>query len=240
MKQEPTHVIVTGGSSGIGEATTKELLRRGNRVTVFDLQESSLSDAHSQIVDLSKENQVSQAVLEAEQRFGKATGLIACHGVRGAYAPTLEIDLDSMRRLYEIHVIGTVSVCREFVKRLDGKSGSIVLVSSTTAYGGWVNQIDYGPAKAAVSQVTKNLAVEWAPLGVRVNAIAPGHTLTKMVQDMVDQDGYDLSEVENRMPLGRLADPSEMAEALIWLLQDATFVTGQCLPVDGGWTVPGK
>ncbi|QTV79074.1 SDR family NAD(P)-dependent oxidoreductase [Microbacterium sp. NIBRBAC000506063] len=104
---------------------------------------------------------------------------------------------------------------------------------------GWANQTDYGPAKAAERQLMENLAIEWAPLGVRVNAVAPGHTLTPMVEDM-RQRGYDLSAAEQRTPLGRLAEPREIAEAIVWLLAEATHVTGQCLPVDGGWTVVGK
>lgn len=113
------------------------------------------------------------------------------------------------------------------------------MVSSTTAYGGWVNQSDYGPAKAAVRQLTANLAIEWAPLGVRVNAVAPGHTLTPMVRDLVES-GYDLAPVNDRTPLGRLATPEEIAASILHLLSDSTYVTGQCLPVDGGWTAVGK
>ena len=81
--------------------------------------------------------------------------------------------------------------------------------------------------------------MEWAGLGVRVNAVAPGHTLTPMVQDMVN-NGYDTAPVARRTPLGRLASPSEQADAICFLLTQASYVTGQCLAVDGGWTVVGK
>src|SRR5699024_9529519 len=120
-----------------------------------------------------------------------------------------------------------------------GLSGSVVTISSTTSYGGWANQADYGVAKAAVRQLTQNLAIEWAPYDIRVNSVAPGHTLTPMVQEMIDE-GYDVAATKARTPLGRLAAPEELAGAIEHLLLDATFTTGVCLPVDGGWTTVGK
>lgn len=232
------HVIVTGGASGIGAAVVGLLHDRGCRVTVFDLVPSVHPQVSTEIVDLRDEIAVEAAMGRTWSR-GAVSGLVACHGIRGAFEPALEIELDRLRLLYDVHVVGTLAVSRALVRRLDGMPGSIVLVSSTTAYRGWANQADYGPAKAAERQLMENLAVEWAPLGVRVNAVAPGHTLTPMVQDMVD-GGYDLAAVERRTPRGRLAEPVEIAAAIVWMLREATHVIGQCLPVDGGWTVVGR
>ncbi|MDQ4213635.1 SDR family oxidoreductase [Microbacterium capsulatum] len=239
MDRAVPHTIVTGGASGIGAAVVDELLARGHAVTVFDLDESPDRRAATERVDLTDETAVAAAVGAALARGGVVTGVVACHGIRGAYVPALEMPLALMRRLYDVHVVGTVSVCREVVRRLGGASASIVLISSTTAYGGWANQIDYGPAKAAIRQVTENLAIEWAPLGVRVNAIAPAHTRTPMLEQLI-AGGYDIEAVERRTPLGRLAMPAEMASTICYLLDAATFVTGQCLAVDGGWTAVGK
>ncbi len=233
------HAVVTGGSSGIGAAVVDELRARGRAVTVFDLQPPADPAVPFVEVDLADEAAVEQAVADAASRAGAITELVVCHGMRGAYVPALELDLDAMRRLYDVHVVAALAVSRAVVRRLDGAPGSLVLISSTTAYRGWANQADYGPAKAAVRQLAENLAIEWAPLAVRVNAVAPGHTLTPMVQDLV-AGGYDLAPVEARMPLGRLARPDEMAGSICALLCDATFVTGQCLAVDGGWTAVGK
>ncbi|MGS0562553.1 SDR family NAD(P)-dependent oxidoreductase [Microbacterium aurugineum] len=233
----PEHVVVTGGASGIGAAVVELLLGRGCRVTVFDLAPSGRPEVETEIVDLREEVAVEAAMERAWSR-GAVSGLVACHGIRGAFVPALDIELDRLRLLYDVHVVGSLAVSRSLVRRLRGAPASIVLVSSTTAYRGWAKQVDYGPAKAAERQLMENLAVEWAPLGVRVNAVAPGHTLTPMVQDMVD-GGYDLAAVERRTPRGRLADPSEIAGAIVWMLRDATQVIGQCLPVDGGWTVVG-
>lgn len=230
---------MTGGASGIGAAVVDDLLERGHAVTVFDLQASTNDRVRSALVNVTDEVAVRAAVEAAEENAGVVTAVVTCHGIRGEFVPALEIDLDSMRRVLDIHVIGTLSVAREVVARLQGRPASIVTISSTTAYRGWVKQADYGPAKSAVKQLTENLAMEWAPIGVRVNSVAPGHTLTPMVQDMVD-NGYDLTPVRERTPLGRLASPAEMARAITHLLCDASFVTGQCLAVDGGWTTVGK
>jgi NAD(P)-dependent dehydrogenase (short-subunit alcohol dehydrogenase family) len=245
VEQDPTvgqapapHTIVTGGASGIGAAVVDLLRERGHRVTVLDMQAAPVDGVRSEIVDVTDEQAVDAAVERAAQS-APVTGLVVCHGIRGAFVPALEIELDSMRRLYDVHVIGAMTVCRAVVRRLHGAPGSIVLISSTTAYRGWANQADYGPAKAAERQLMENLAIEWAPLGVRVNAVAPGHTLTPMVEDLA-RTGYDLGAVEARTPRGRLADPREMAEAIVWMLVDATHVIGQCLPVDGGWTAVGR
>ena len=232
------HVIVTGGSSGIGDAVVEILSARGMAVTVFDLNDSRRPGVRTEIVDVRDESAVDAAMSAAWGR-GAVTGLVACHGIRGAYAPALEMELDQLRLQYDIHVVGTLSVAREMVRRLDGAPGAMVFVSSTTAYRGWAHQADYGPAKAAERQLMENLAIEWAPLGVRVNAVAPGHTRTPMVEDMA-RKGYDLTAVERRTPRGSLAAPSEIAEAIVWMLCDASHVYGQCLPVDGGWTVVGR
>lgn len=237
-EKERPHAIVTGGSSGIGAAVVAELVCRGRQVTVFDLQPCEIDGVHSAIVDLTDEAAVVQAVEAASQR-GRITELVTCHGIRGAFVPALELDLARMRVLYDVHAVGTLSVAREIVRRLGGAAGSLVFISSTTAYRGWARQADYGAAKAAVRQLAENLAIEWAPLDVRVNAVAPGHTLTPMVQDMIDT-GYDTTAVQERTPLGRLATPEEQAASIAFLLCDATYVTGQCLAVDGGWTAVGK
>lgn len=230
---------MTGGASGIGAAVVAALGLRGVPVTVFDLAVHPDPAVPSIAVDLVDEAAVVAAVEWASSERGPITGLVASAGVRGGFVPALELDLAAMRRVLDVNILGTFVPAREVVRRLDGRRASIVAISSTTAYGGWSKQADYGTSKAAVRQLVENLAIEWAPLGVRVNAVAPGHTLTAMVQSLVDT-GYDLGPVRERTPLGRLAAPEEMAGEIVHLLLDATFVTGQTLAVDGGWTVVGK
>jgi len=208
-------------------------------VTVFDLSDTAADGAHGIAVDLTDEAAMTAAFDEAERLAGTVTGLVASAGVRGAYLPAVALDAAHLRRTWEVNVLGTFLPAREMVRRLGGAPASVVAVSSTTAYRGWPQQVDYATSKAAVRQLVENLAIEWAPFGVRVNAVAPGHTRTPMVEDMVE-GGYDLAPVKARTPLGRLAEPAEQAREIVHLLLDATFVTGQCLAVDGGWTAVGK
>lgn len=244
------HALVTGGSSGIGWAVVQRLLDRGLHVTVLDLQppvephRTGASPVRYVEVDVTDEQAVDEAIRAATDEAGPVTRLVTSHGIRGEFVPALDLDLDTVRRVLDVHVVGTLVVARAMVRALLGPDQargpvSIVTISSTTAYGGWANQADYGTAKAAIGQLTQNLAVEWAPLGIRVNSIAPGHTLTPMVQQMIDQ-GYDVASTRARTPLGRLCAPEEMAASIENLLLDASFVTGVCLPVDGGWTAVGK
>ena len=254
MSHDLEHAVVTGGSSGIGLAVVQRLLHRGLNVTVLDMQPMSSKPETAGAgllqefaVDVTNEDRVDACLAEAATRAGTPTRLVTSHGIRGEYKPALELDVDNYRRVLDVHVIGTLVTARALVRAIDDDAGngahrsdaSIVTISSTTAFGGWAMQADYGVAKAAVHQLTQNLAIEWASRGVRVNCVAPGHTLTPMVQEMIDQ-GYDVTATQARTPLGRLAAPEEMAASIEFLLLDATFVTGICMPVDGGWTTVGK
>ena len=237
------HVVVTGGASGIGAAVVEQLRDRGHAVTVWDLAIPSRQDVGHHELDVTDADAVTVALRAAEADRGVVRHLVASHGIRGAFVPALELDPAGLRRMLDVHVVGTLVTATAITRRLVDlgatQGGSVVTLSSTTAYRGWANQSDYGVAKAAVRQLTENLAIEWAGLGIRVNSVAPGHTLTPMVQDMIDH-GYDVGPVEARTPLGRLCTPAEMAAEIVHLLLDATHTTGVCLPVDGGWTAVGK
>lgn len=236
-----THAVITGGSSGIGAAVVDVLRSKGHEVTVWDLAPPARDDVRHRVVDVTDAAAVEEALLDAESAGGLVRHLVTSHGIRGAFAPAVALDPAAVRRVLDVHVVGTLIATCAVARRIEtaGGGGSIVTLSSTTAYRGWSHQADYGVAKAGVRQLTENLAIEWAGLGIRVNSVAPGHTLTPMVQGMIDT-GYDVSEVEARMPLGRLCTPEEMAREIVHLLIDATFTTGVCLPVDGGWTAVGK
>ncbi|MHA6695638.1 SDR family NAD(P)-dependent oxidoreductase [Homoserinimonas sp. A520] len=239
MPDSPHHSVVTGGSSGIGRAVVQHLVQLGERVTVFDLRAPDRYDVEFVSVDVTDEALVERSFREATSMNGRVDGLVTCHGIIGQFKPALELDLTLMGSLINVHVIGMLTTARALVRRLEGHPASIVGVSSIAAYGGWANQSDYGVAKAAVRQLIQNLAIEWAPLDVRVNAVAPGQTMTPMLSHMVD-DGYEVASAKTRTPLHKLATPEQVAAEIVHLLRGATHVTGHCLPVDGGWTAVGK
>ncbi|WP_240193962.1 MULTISPECIES: SDR family oxidoreductase [unclassified Gordonia (in: high G+C Gram-positive bacteria)] len=236
------HAVVTGGASGIGAAVVSRLRDRGLAVTVFDRADPSDPQDGVQYlsVDVTDRAAVESAMAACSAGQPTPDVLVTSHGIRGEFLPAVDLDPDTFRRVFDVHVTGTLLVATAFARPLLAarRPGAIVTLSSTTAYGGWAKQADYGTAKAAVEQLSRNLAIEWAP-HIRVNSVAPGHTLTPMVQEMIDQ-GYDVSEVEARSPLGRLCRPEEMARSIEHLALDATFVTGVAMPVDGGWTAVGR
>lgn len=252
MTFAPTqHAIVTGAASGIGLAVAERLAARGFNITSLDLQRASAGSVeHPQLreylVDVTRESDVTAAISDACRSAGPLTHVVASHGISGQLLPVDEVDVDLFRRLLDIHVVGTLVTIRAALRAMEVRTQdaspidrSIVTLSSTTAFGGWPRQTDYGVAKAAVHKLTQNLAIECAPARVRVNSVAPGHTLTPLVERMID-DGYDISRAVARTPLGRIARPEDIARVVEFLLVDASFVTGVVLPVDGGWTAVGN
>jgi NAD(P)-dependent dehydrogenase (short-subunit alcohol dehydrogenase family) len=252
------HAIVVGGASGIGLQVVRRLLARKVAVTVLDVavDGSALSDlttdeaADSLAVlqaDVTDRSAVAAAFSAARERFGAVNRLVVSVGGHGQLLDTVNLDVDEWQQLMDVHVRGTLLLAQEFGTRLPPESGdgtqcgeaSMVSVGSTTGLTASRKQGDYGPAKAALAHLTRVLAMEWAGSGVRANVVAPGMTRTPFVENMVTH-GYDLSEAEQRTPLGRLAEVDEVATVIEFLLLDATYVTGVVLPVDGGWTALGR
>jgi NAD(P)-dependent dehydrogenase (short-subunit alcohol dehydrogenase family) len=253
----PEHALVSGGASGIGLQVTRRLLARGLTVTVLDADAEALAalaselppgaPAHGALVDVTDEQAVGDAFSEAARGGGPITRVVTCAGTPGARRSALDLDLGAWRRTVDVHLLGTLLCARAFARPLLAEhepgaaplDAALVTVGSIVGFRGWSEAADYGPAKAAVTALTGVLAVEWAAAGIRVNGVAPGYTRTPMVAGL-ERDGYDLTPVEARIPLGRLAEVEEIAAAVENLLLDATYVTGVMLPVDGGWTAVGR
>jgi NAD(P)-dependent dehydrogenase (short-subunit alcohol dehydrogenase family) len=247
------HAVVAGGASGIGFQVVRRLLAREMRVTVLDVEPSGLSvldaepdDLLAIPADIASQDAVEDAFYAAEDRFGTATRLVVSAGAHGQLLDAVNIDIGHWQKLMDVHVKGALLLAQAFGRRLlprretgEPADASMVSVGSTTGVTASRKQADYGPAKAALAQLTRVLAMEWASYGVRANAVAPGMTLTPFVENMV-ANGYDLSGSRARTPLGRLAEVDEVAVAIEFLLLDATYITGVVLPVDGGWTALGR
>jgi NAD(P)-dependent dehydrogenase (short-subunit alcohol dehydrogenase family) len=247
----PGAVVVTGGGAGIGRAAALAAAERGAPVAVLDLdaehaeqtaaeaRERGASAAVGLECDVRDEASVSGAVTAGAGAVGEIRGLVACAGIFSG-GLVHELALETWRDVVETNLTGAYLTCKHvLVHMLDhGKGGSIVCTSSPVAEAAVPGGASaYCASKAGISALVRSLAIDYAPHSVRVNAIVPGATETALMWA-----GMPLEEIpaarertSAQLALGRLADPGEIAEGIVWLLSDkASYVTGSDLAVDGG------
>jgi meso-butanediol dehydrogenase/(S,S)-butanediol dehydrogenase/diacetyl reductase len=217
--------VVTGGASGIGEACCRLLLRAGSTVHVADLA----ADPPLDVTD--------RSALDA--LAGQLDGLdvlINAAGVLTENKPVDELSVEDFRKNFEINVLGTLQACQAFGPLLRRRGGAVVNVASQAALVSLPSQAAYTASKGAVAALTRSLAIDWAEHGVRVNAVAPGFTVTPMTASFFENETF-VRAATRRIPLGRLLEPDEIAGAILFLASPlASAITGVVLPVDGGWT----
>jgi meso-butanediol dehydrogenase / (S,S)-butanediol dehydrogenase / diacetyl reductase len=220
-----TVAVVTGGASGIGEACSRLLRTSGAEVHVVDLA----ADPPLDVTD--------RAALDAlAGRLGRLDVLINAAGVLTENKPVDELSVDDFKRNFEINVLGTFQACQAFGALLRESGGAVVNVASQAALVSLPSQAAYTTSKGAVAALTRSLAIDWAEQGVRVNAVAPGFTVTPMTEAFFENETF-VQAATRRIPLGRLLTPDEIAGAILFLAGPAaSAVTGVLLPVDGGWT----
>lgn len=235
--------LVTGAGSGIGAATARALSRRGDQVVCADIDAAAaasvvaaIDGAASLTLDVTDESQTADVVRETVDRFGGLDAVVTCAGVELG-APGLDLELDTLRKVLDVNLIGSfiTSQTAARVMRDGEKGGSIVLIGSINSHMAFPGSAAYSTSKGGVLMLGRALAVDLAPLGIRVNVIGPGVTNTPM-------SGASLADPErraalmNRIPLGRPAEPEEIAEVAAFLTSEsASYVTGAFIPVDGGW-----
>jgi NAD(P)-dependent dehydrogenase (short-subunit alcohol dehydrogenase family) len=241
-----TAAIVTGGGSGIGRATARRLRSGGADVVLVDRDEAALAaaaeelDAHAVVCDVADEAAVVAAAAAAHEHLGRpADALVNAAGIY-RFAPLLEIGADAWDELQAINLRGTFLMAREVARALigAGAGGAIVNLSSIAALGGSRDEPDghYGASKAAIVQLTRQMAVEWGPHGIRANAICPGMIRTPMLRITDDPEAAARFLAES-VPLGRFGEAEDVAALACFLLSDdASYVTGATVPVDGGVT----
>ncbi|MBO1324299.1 SDR family oxidoreductase [Acetobacter sp. TBRC 12305] len=237
-------VIVTGAASGIGLATGLRFLDEGARVIFVDRDKKALHAATdgldperaiASLTDVSVPSQV-QALLEfVRNHFGKLDVLVNNAGVT-AMGTVLDCDLATWNTVCATILNGTIDVSRTFLPMLIESKGNIVNTASVSGMRGDWNTAYYDVAKGGVVNLTRVMAMDHGHTGVRVNAICPSVTRTGMTKDAVKNTAF-VKSVEDRIPLGRLGLPEDMAAAITFLASaDAAYITGLIMPVDGGVT----
>lgn len=236
MKTTGAVALVTGGASGIGEATADLLGRGGARVAVLDLQARADQGALAVECDVGDEHQVVAAVTRVVDELGLPTVVVLAAGVGGS-APVLEMSAAEWDRVHRVNLRGVFLCLRETARAMVAASapGVIVAVGSVSGIVSDRSLAHYATTKAAVHQLVRVAAAELGPRGIRVNAVAPGCTDTPMFGAVDVLPGYR-ELVADRAALGRIGSPHEIAEAIVALVQ-LDWVTGHVLTADGGLTL---
>jgi NAD(P)-dependent dehydrogenase (short-subunit alcohol dehydrogenase family) len=238
--------IITGAGRGMGKETAQQLLALGGKVAIVDLDQDRLGSAAADLTvdkgelltlkaDVMNESQVGAMVEETMRRFARIDHLVNCAGAYRAKSPSLQVDSDEWDVIVDSNLKGTFNCCRAVLPHMVAqRRGAIVNISSLAGrtcspFLG----VHYSAAKAGVLGLTRHLANEFGPSGVRVNAIAPGTMLGERVSEIASNDG--LSKQAEGTPLGRLATPRDIAGVITFLISDlSAFITGATIDVNGG------
>ena len=233
--------VVTGGASGIGLATTKKLLSEGANVVILDLKmdEEIINSLGENVLylkcDVSNEENVKNCIEEIIKKFDYIDYLVANAGIGGSSSKPHEVSMDEWNKVISVNQTG-IFLLNKYVINEMLKSGKGAVVNTSSMYGlvGSTTSFAYSASKGAINQMTRSLALTYARENIRVNAIAPGYVDTPILSMVPDNVKKAMG---NELPIGRLGKDTEIANLICYLLSDdASFITGAIIPIDGGFT----
>ena len=237
-----TVAIVTGAGSGIGAATAKVLAERGDEVVCADmnveaanLTAATLRSAIAVDVDVSDAKSCDRMVESAMRQFGDVNSVVTCAGVE-KHGPGHEFSEEDFDRIIAVNLKGTWLSARAVVRAMiqAGHGGTVVMIGSINSVRGNPGASAYCASKGGVLMLGRTLALDWAPLGIRVNIVGPGVVDTPMSARSL-ADPVKRARMMEKTPLGRPAPPAEIASVIAFLTSDASsYMTGAYIPVDGG------
>ena len=234
--------VITGGASGIGLATARKLLSEGAKVVLVDWNEDVSeiaktlnNDALGIRCDVSSDTDVQKSVNDIIEKFGHIDFLVANAGIGGGPNKAHEVSVDGWNKVIGVNQTG-IFLMNKYVISEMLKNGGGPIVNTSSMYGlvGTTMSFAYSASKGAINQMTRSLALTYARDNIRVNAVAPGYVDTPILAE-VPKDMKDA--MANQLPVGRLGKDTEIANLICYLLSDdATFITGAIVPIDGGFT----
>jgi NAD(P)-dependent dehydrogenase (short-subunit alcohol dehydrogenase family) len=241
-------IFITGAGSGIGAVTAGAAVAAGARVAILD-RDGAAAEAMARSLgggkalaiqgDVTDAAAVARALASMAESWGGIDDLVNNAGTWD-HDPLLELTPERWRRVIEVNLMAPIEISRAAVPRM-ARGGAIVNVSSVMGQIAAPGRGPYCVSKAALISLTKMQAVEWASLGIRVNAIAPGYIMNEPTRELMRQGSFDAESINRRTPLGRFGTEEEVAAGIVFLLDPvrAAYVTGHVLEMNGGWTAYG-
>ena len=242
-------ILITGGSSGIGKSTAELVASEGAVVVIGDIQDEEGKETASEIVknghqasylrmDVTDFESVKKVTEEVSSRHGRLDGAFNNAGIEGPTAKISDYENLDWKKVLDVNLTGVYNCikCQIDEMKKQAYGGSIVSTSSAAGLIGIPGASGYNSAKHGVIGLSKTIALEYASQNIRVNAVCPGFIETPMLERVTDASIKIREQLIKMVPMKRVAKPSEIADAVAWLLSErSSYVTGVALPVDGGW-----